>query len=250
MCLPSARETYSIPSTYSYDINLSANMEIPGKEKYYKRYPLPGNRKTDQENKPLCHLPSPRKYQEKKGRKKCSFAHDTHGLGDTMPVYTPAMPLVPEITPLYMWVCSSSFDFFFFLNRSYLLKLRLTSNSTILVWPPSAVSMAYVTLPRLSWLVLLVYSSICLLKPCLSLISIAVINITNKKPLGEERIYFISQFIVHHGGKLGMQGRDLEAGAEAETMEECCSLACSSWLAHLHFLHHPGPSAQDWYHKQ
>ena len=28
-----------------------------------------------------------------------------------------------------------------------------------------------------------------------------------------------------------MQSRNLEAGADAETMKECCLLACSSWLA-------------------
>ena len=27
------------------------------------------------------------------------------------------------------------------------------------------------------------------------------------------------------------QGKNVEAGADAESMEECCLVACSSWLA-------------------
>jgi hypothetical protein len=35
-------------------------------------------------------------------------------------------------------------------------------------------------------------------------------------------------------------GTGLKAGAEAETMKECCLLACSPWLAQLAFLYNPG----------
>lgn len=35
------------------------------------------------------------------------------------------------------------------------------------------------------------------------------------------------------------QGRNLEAGAEAEAMEECCLLACSPWSAQPAFIQHP-----------
>lgn len=41
--------------------------------------------------------------------------------------------------------------------------------------------------------------------------------------------------------KAGDQGRDTEAGAEADPMEECCLLVCSLWLAQLAFLYNPGP---------
>ena len=49
-------------------------------------------------------------------------------------------------------------------------------------------------------------------------------------------LYF--QSTVHHqktGQKL-KEGRNLEAGADVETMEGCCILACSSWLAQPVFL--------------
>jgi hypothetical protein len=41
---------------------------------------------------------------------------------------------------------------------------------------------------------------------------------------------------VHHQRKSGQeltQGRNLEAGADAEAMEECCLLDCFPWLAQL-----------------
>ena len=44
------------------------------------------------------------------------------------------------------------------------------------------------------------------------------------------------------------QGRNLEAGADAEAMEEHCLLACSSWLAQPVFLYHPGPPFEGWHH--
>jgi hypothetical protein len=36
-------------------------------------------------------------------------------------------------------------------------------------------------------------------------------------------------------------GLELEAGTEAETMEECCFLPCSLWFAQQLFLYSPGP---------
>ena len=58
---------------------------------------------------------------------------------------------------------------------------------------------------------------------------------------------------VHHQKKSGReltQGRDLEAGADAEAMEGCCLLTCFPWLAQLVFLRNPGPPAQGWHHPQ
>ena len=36
------------------------------------------------------------------------------------------------------------------------------------------------------------------------------------------------------------EAENLEAGADAEAMEECCLLACSPWLAHPAFLYSRG----------
>jgi len=44
---------------------------------------------------------------------------------------------------------------------------------------------------------------------------------------------------VHHQRKLGQElkwGKNLEAGADAEAMEECCLLACFSWFIQSAFL--------------
>jgi hypothetical protein len=40
----------------------------------------------------------------------------------------------------------------------------------------------------------------------------------------------------------------MEAGADAEAMGGCCSLACFPWLAQPTFLYNPGPPAQGWLH--
>jgi hypothetical protein len=48
---------------------------------------------------------------------------------------------------------------------------------------------------------------------------------------------------VHHqkgSGQELKQGRNLEAGTDAEAMEGWCSLACSPWIAQLAFLKNPG----------
>ena len=39
-----------------------------------------------------------------------------------------------------------------------------------------------------------------------------------------------------HDDKKRSQGRNLEAGAEAEAMKGCCLVACSTWFAQLVFL--------------
>ena len=70
----------------------------------------------------------------------------------------------------------------------------------------------------------------------------------------EERLFsFCFCIIVHNQGKSGQelkQGRNLEAGADAEAMDGCCLLACSPWFAQSAFLYHPGPPAQGWHHSQ
>jgi hypothetical protein len=52
---------------------------------------------------------------------------------------------------------------------------------------------------------------------------------------------FIWLPLLHHGSSLKeikteSQGRNLEAGADAEAMEGCSLLVCSSWLAQTAFL--------------
>jgi hypothetical protein len=48
---------------------------------------------------------------------------------------------------------------------------------------------------------------------------------------------FIWLILPHHcSSKEIEKGRNLEAGADAEVMEGCCLLACSSWLAQPVFL--------------
>lgn len=44
--------------------------------------------------------------------------------------------------------------------------------------------------------------------------------------------------------RAGIQGRNLEARTEAETMKALSLLACSSWIAQSTFLDHLGPPAK------
>jgi len=44
------------------------------------------------------------------------------------------------------------------------------------------------------------------------------------------------------------QDCNLEAGADAETMETNCLLACSTWLVQLAFLENSGLPAHGWHH--
>lgn len=81
-------------------------------------------------------------------------------------------------------------------------------------------------------------------------VSLAVMKHHNQKQVGEEIAYlsFTSILFIVGGSQVrNSWGRNLEAGAEAEAIEECCLLACSSWLAQLSFLQNPGPLAQGWY---
>jgi hypothetical protein len=63
-----------------------------------------------------------------------------------------------------------------------------------------------------------------------------VIKHYDQKQLGEERVYFILSL---QSTVEGSQGRNLEAGTEAEAMEECCFLACSSRLYYTTQDHPP-----------
>jgi hypothetical protein len=44
--------------------------------------------------------------------------------------------------------------------------------------------------------------------------------------------------------------RNLKAGTQAEAIEECCLLACSSWLNQLAFLYTSESTAQGWDHPE
>jgi hypothetical protein len=53
---------------------------------------------------------------------------------------------------------------------------------------------------------------------------------------------------VHHQRQSGqelIQSRNLEAGTDAEVMEECCLLVCSLWLAQPAFLQNSGHKLRD-----
>jgi hypothetical protein len=45
----------------------------------------------------------------------------------------------------------------------------------------------------------------------------------------------------------GNQGRNLEAGTNAEAIKEYCLLAWSPWLAQPAFVYHPGPPYPGWH---
>lgn len=67
------------------------------------------------------------------------------------------------------------------------------------------------------------------------------------KQSGEERSFHFTTlklYSIPEGIRAGTQGRDPEAGTEAETTEEHCLLASYSWLARPDFLERAGPLAQ------
>jgi hypothetical protein len=69
----------------------------------------------------------------------------------------------------------------------------------------------------------------------------------DSKPLGERMVYFILQLVVYQAGKSGQklkQGRNLEAEADAEAMEELLS-GCSSSLKHARTIC-PGVETPQW----
>ena len=65
------------------------------------------------------------------------------------------------------------------------------------------------------------------------MVSIAVINTMTKKASWGGKDLFDLHFQVITEGR---QDRNLEAGADAETMEGCCLLACFPWLTQSAFL--------------
>ena len=71
----------------------------------------------------------------------------------------------------------------------------------------------------------------------------------DQRDLGEERVYLAYTYtplVIIEGSQDRnlKQGRNLIAGTDVEDMKECCSLACSSWLAQPTFSQNPGPSGQ------
>jgi hypothetical protein len=67
---------------------------------------------------------------------------------------------------------------------------------------------------------------------------------TNQTQLGQERVclaYWLQSTMEES------RGRNLEAGTEAETIEEHCLLACFSWLAQPALFHNSVPPAQRWH---
>jgi hypothetical protein len=76
----------------------------------------------------------------------------------------------------------------------------------------------------------------------------------DQRQLEEESIYLLmlSYHYLSKEVRIGTQtGQEPEAGAAAETTEECCFLACSSLMAcSSAFLYSPGPPAQGWHHLQ
>jgi hypothetical protein len=56
-----------------------------------------------------------------------------------------------------------------------------------------------------------------------------------KRRVDEKRSYLAYMYLLLLSIK-GSQNRNLEAGVDAEAMEGCCLLACSSWLAKPAFL--------------
>lgn len=66
--------------------------------------------------------------------------------------------------------------------------------------------------------------------------------------LGKKGLF---QFIVYSlSGRevmTGTQGRNVEAGSEAEDLGECCWLVCSPWLVHPVLLYIQGPLSQGWH---
>jgi hypothetical protein len=71
------------------------------------------------------------------------------------------------------------------------------------------------------------------LMPALLRVSVAVMEHHDPKQLGKEGVLFLlySHITVYYPRKSGQelkQVKNLEAGADAEAMEECCLLACFS----------------------
>jgi hypothetical protein len=61
----------------------------------------------------------------------------------------------------------------------------------------------------------------------------------DRRNLEENRVYWMYDSTVLFIE--ARQGRNLEAGVDAEAIEKGCLLACSSWLAQSLFLYNSGP---------
>ena len=86
-----------------------------------------------------------------------------------------------------------------------------------------------------------------MIPPVLVWVTIAMMKTPKASWGGKGLLTYSSTSIVHHGRKSRQelkQGRNLEAGVDAEAMEGCCLVACSSWLSQSAFLQNPGPPAQ------
>jgi hypothetical protein len=66
----------------------------------------------------------------------------------------------------------------------------------------------------------------------------------NQKQVGEGRVNLAHSSL----SKEVRTETQNEAGADAEALEGCCSLACFGWCAQPAFLEYPGPPAQGWHH--
>lgn len=79
----------------------------------------------------------------------------------------------------------------------------------------------------------------------LSLLSVAVLNTTTNSNVGREGcISYYSSHSTTEGKQGGTQHRKLKAGTEGLSMEKCCLLPRSPWLAQPAFLYNPGPPAR------
>jgi hypothetical protein len=79
----------------------------------------------------------------------------------------------------------------------------------------------------------------------------AVIKHPDPRQLGKQRIYLVYSFQSQPSGgevREGLQGRNLEAGAKAEAMEEECLLACSFLACSLCFLINLRTTCPGWRH--
>jgi len=81
---------------------------------------------------------------------------------------------------------------------------------------------------------------------CPSQLSVAIRNMITKSSMGRKGLLQLTACSPSSVEvRAGAQGKNLEAGTDAETREECCLLACSSWLAQPAFLCNPEPPAQN-----
>lgn len=75
---------------------------------------------------------------------------------------------------------------------------------------------------------------------CLRVLFVPVIITMTKVIFGSNGVYFDLHFhVTVQQGKAGQGlrvGRNLKAGMQLDTMEECYLLACSSWISEVSFL--------------